>query len=165
VAAGIALIGFAGLRVYGAYRTERTRAIARAEQALYEASVKEKEADRAQGALEALERSERIVETPSGPAFSVSFREEKSLLDEQMELRFAAHHLRLYAEMESRYSTNRTLQTRAIAHRVWLVLIGATESQEEWVKVLTEHETRQDVSCPAHVGCKDGGWPARLINP
>jgi hypothetical protein len=165
VVVGIVLIGFAGLRVYGAYRTEKTRAIARADQALYEASVKEKKADRLQGTFEERLASQRIVETPSGPAFAVSSKETISLIDEQMELRLSAHHLRFYAEMEGRYSTNRKLQTVAIAHKAWLMLIGATENQEEWVNFLTEHETTEDVSCAAHVGCKDGGWPARVINP
>ncbi len=69
-------------------------------------------------------------------------------------------------EMERRYSTNRKLQTLAIAHKAWLVLIGAKENQDEWVNFLTEHETREDVGCAAHAGCKDGyGRPAREMIP
>jgi hypothetical protein len=166
IVAGLVVVGFSGLRVYGVYRTEKTRAITRAERALYEASVKEKEEDRVQGILEALNRSQRIVETPSGPVFAVSARETISLVDEYKQLAFAALDLRFYAEMESRYSTNRKLQTFAIIHNAWLALIGATENQEEWVNFLKQHETRDDVTCAAHIGCKDGyGRPAREINP
>jgi hypothetical protein len=166
VVAGLAVVGFGGLRMYGTYRTERAHAITRAEQALYEASKKEKEADRVQRTIEERLASQRIVETPSGPAFAVSSREMLSLVDEQMALGYAAVDLKFYAEMESRYSTNRKLQTLAIAHKAWLALIGASQNQEEWVDFLTEHETKPDMSCAAHVGCKDGhGRPAREINP
>ena len=79
-----------------------------------------------------------------------------------MALGFAAIDLKFYAEMESRYSTNRKLQTMAIANKAWLALIGATQGNEEWVNFLTEHETEPDTSCAAHVGCKDGhGRPTR----
>jgi uncharacterized protein YcgI (DUF1989 family) len=166
IVVGIAVVGIAGLRVYGAYRTERSRAIARAGQALAEASAKQKEAERVRENAEALSRSTRIVEPPTGPAFSVSPKEMFSLVDEQMELGYTAIDLRFYAEMESRYSTNRKLQTLAILHKAWLSLIGTTQSREEWVSFLTEHETRLDLSCAAHAGCKDGhGRPAREIDP
>jgi hypothetical protein len=95
------------------------------------------------------------VQTPSGPVFAVSSREMISHVDEQIVLGYAAINLKFYGEMESRYSTNRDLQTLAIAHKAWLVLIGATENQEEWVNFLTQHETREDVRCAAHVGCKE----------
>jgi hypothetical protein len=41
-----------------------------------------------------------------------------------------AINLRFYAELEGRYSTNRKLQTKVIAHKVWLALIGSTESND-----------------------------------
>jgi hypothetical protein len=46
IGAGLVAVGFFGLRLYGAYSNEKTRAITRAEQALHEASAKAKEADR-----------------------------------------------------------------------------------------------------------------------
>jgi hypothetical protein len=160
-------VGFSGLRVYGAYNTEKTRAISRAEQALYEASIKEKEAARIQTTFKMRSNEQRIVQTPSGKlVFAFPADEAIALVNEQMNLGYAAINLKFYAEMESRYSTNRKLQTLAIAHKAWLVLIGAKENQEEWVNFLTEHETREDVTCAAHAGCKDGyGRPAREINP
>lgn len=167
IAVGLVAVGFSGLRVYGAYHTEKTRAITRAEQALYEASVKEKEAARLQTTFNTRLNEQRIVHTPSGRLeFAFPNDEAFALLNEQMNLGYTAVNLKFYAEMESRYSTNRKLQTQAIAHKAWLKLIGATESQEEWVNFLTEYETREEVRCPAHVGCKDGfGKPAREIIP
>jgi hypothetical protein len=164
IVAGLVAIGFSGLRVYGAYHTEKTRAITRAKQALYEASVKEKAA-RIQTTFETRSNEQRVVQTPSGKlVFAFPADEAIALVNEQMKLGYAAINLKFYAEMESRYSTNRKLQTLAIAHKAWLVLIGATENREEWVNFLTEHETREDVGCAAHAGCKDGyGRPAREI--
>src|SRR5260370_29697616 len=87
IVAGLVAIGFSGLRVYGAYRTEKTRAITRAEHALYEASVKEKEAARIQTAFKTRSNQQRVVRTPSGKLiFAFPADEAIALVNEQMNL-------------------------------------------------------------------------------
>ncbi|HYU47328.1 MAG TPA: hypothetical protein VEK84_14250 [Terriglobales bacterium] len=98
IIAGLVAIGFSGLRVYGAYHTEKTRAITRAEQALYEASVKEKEAARIQTTFKTRSNEQRVVQTPSGKlVFAFPADEAIALVNEQMNLGYAAIDLKFYA--------------------------------------------------------------------
>jgi hypothetical protein len=142
----VLVMGFSGLRVYGAYRTERTNAAARAEAARNEASIKEKEETELGNEFNQRLAERKLEHYYSGTMAEFWTRQNREM-DADMKIAFAqgeagvaAINLKLYAELEGRYSTNRKLQTLAIEHKVWLTLVGSTESQEQWVKFLVAHE-------------------------
>ncbi len=146
------VLSVGGLRTYGAYQTETLNAAHRATIARMEAEAQDSRAaklhldyqqqtladDRLfQAELRSASSPQAVLEVPLGPragTMDIEIASEKCT--------DAAIALKFYAELEGRYSTNRKLQTKVIAHKVWSTIIGSpADSQEQWFQFLATHET------------------------
>lgn len=123
------IVGLTGLRIYGAYRNEQTGADYRAEQALQEVSVQQREADEGEAKL-----SRKV-----GGALSSA--DAAPVIFDKMNHDSKVVQLKYYAQMEKRYSDNRRLQTLRLVRKTWLALTGTTETPDDWFKFLEAHTT------------------------
>jgi hypothetical protein len=153
---------FSGLRIYGAYQTEKHDALRRAEQAQQASKVEQAEADDGEAQIKcslawgnyhlAEQKAELARMTGGNLAY---YREElkaltlKPFCDHDLsDSAFTAvlvsnlgHsdkalHLKWYAEAETNYAARRKLQSKHLLHKTWMFLTGTSESTEDWMNFL-----------------------------
>jgi hypothetical protein len=153
---------FLGLRIYGAYRSEKHDALRRAEQAQQTSKAEQAEADDGDAQIKcslawgnyhlAEQRAELARMTGGNLAY---YREELKALDlkpfcdhDLSDSAFTAvlvskigHsdkalHLKWYAEAETNYAVRRKLQSKHLLRKTWMFLTGTSESTEDWMQFL-----------------------------
>jgi hypothetical protein len=134
---------FLGIRIYGAFQTEKDAAIARADKADQEAQAldaKSKEdSQRVDCSNQWLEYKNKLLEKqiaelrggfgrtpvePSCEGYAMSLTQGMDVGMEGMQALLAASDARQYASYEREYSTNRKLQARFLGIRAWAFLKG-----------------------------------------
>lgn len=141
--AGVLVIIFAALRLYGAYQTEHDTALSHAAEGTKEADELQEQADRidrqtkcnqqwqeykiAQLKQQNAELRSQHVPTPNEPLCSGY----EAKLDESMDLimkgansSFGAISAREYVRLEKAYAADRSLQTRYLGMRLWAFVTG-----------------------------------------
>ncbi len=159
------VIAFSGLRIYGAYQSEKQDALRRAEQAQQASKVEQAKADDGEAEIKcslawgnyhlAEQKAELARITRGNSAY---YREELKALDLKpfcdYDLSLSAStaiiisnlghsnnalHAKWYAEAETNYAASRKLQTKHLLRKTWMFLTGTSESTEEWMGWLVAH--------------------------
>jgi hypothetical protein len=141
--AGVLLIIFGGLRLYGAYQTEHDAALSRAAEGAKEADELQEQADRidrqtkcnqqwqqykiARLKQQNAELRGQYVPTPDEPfcsGYEAKFDESLDLIIKGADSSFGAISAREYVRLEKAYAADRSLQTRHLGIRLWAFLTG-----------------------------------------
>jgi hypothetical protein len=141
--AGLLVIIFGGLRVYGAYQTEHDAALSRAAEAGKEADKLQEQADRidrqskcnqqwqqykiARLRQQNAELRGQYAPTPHEPfcgGYEAKLDESFDLIMKGADASFGAIAAREYVRLEKAYAADRRLQTRYLGIRLWAFLTG-----------------------------------------
>jgi len=159
------VLTFLGLRVYGAYQTEKQDALRRAGQARQASRVEQAEADDGEAEIKCslawgnYHLAEQKAETARITGGNLAYyREELKALPLRpfcnYDLSFSAFtaliisnlghsgnalHLKMYAEAETNYATSRKLQSKHLLHKAWMFITGTSESTDDWMRFLAAH--------------------------
>lgn len=156
------VLSFSGLRIYGAYHTEKQGALRRAEQALQTSKAEQAKADDGEAEIKcslawgnyhlAEQKAETARITGGESAY---YREEgkamalKPFCDYDLSLSSStaiiisnlghsnnALQLKWYAVAETNYAASRKLQSKHLLQKTWMFLTGTSESTEDWMQFL-----------------------------
>jgi hypothetical protein len=142
--AGLLVMIFGGLRVYGAYQTEQDAALSRAAEAGKEAEKLQEQADRIDRQSKCNQQwqeykiarlKQRNVELrgqyapeprePFCSGYEAKLDESLDLIMKGADASFGAIAAREYVRLEKAYAADRRLQTRYLGVRLWAFLTGA----------------------------------------
>jgi len=140
----VCFVALLGIRIYGAFQMEQESAIARADEAEQEAKALNAKSDEDTRRMECdnqwlkyknnlldkqiAELKGGIGHTPIEPScdgYAMSLDEGMKVSMEGMQAIVDASNAREYARLEREYSTNRKLQARFLALRLWTFLKGS----------------------------------------
>jgi len=156
------VLAFSGLRIYGAYQTEKRDALRRAEQAQQASKAEQAEASDGEAQIKCslawgnyhlaeqkaeLARitggnlayyREELKALPLKPFcdYDLSFSASTALIISNLEHSNKALHLKWYAEAETNYAARRKPQSKHLLHKTWMFLTGTSESTEDWMQFL-----------------------------
>jgi hypothetical protein len=158
------VLAFSGLRIYGAYQTEKQDALRRAEQAQKTSKAEQAEADNGEaeincslawGNYHLAEQKAELARMTGGDSayyreqlralalkpfcdYDLSHSAFDALLVRNLGHSGNAIHLKMYAEAEGKYAASRKLQSKHLLRKTWAFLTGTSESTEDWMRFLTE---------------------------
>ncbi|HSS96516.1 MAG TPA: hypothetical protein VLK33_05795 [Terriglobales bacterium] len=157
------ILTFAGLRIYGAFQTERQDALHRAEQARRTSKLEQDEADAGEakincsqswgnyhlaeqnaelarltkGDLAYYKEKQRALTLKPSCDYDLSLSTSTSIIMSNLEHSNNALQLKWYAEAETNYAANRKVQGKHLIHKARLFLTGTSESNDDWIQFLT----------------------------
>ena len=181
LALAVLVLIFAGLRLYGAYHSERENALARATDTEEHADALEAEGkrldaqnkcnDQWQSYKSALlekqlaELRGRVGKTPVEPlctGYAPRLDEALNLLAKAGDVHLEAISTRAYAKYERKYAANRKLQTRYLGLRVWAFLTGTEVKQRQAEMDMNQENAGSLATCLARAN-KDTKLEATCI--